>query len=161
MLYGGIAFTALSIFVTRRALQRKSAQIQAQLLDKTLPGSIPVANNATTATNTPPAGSQTDGTIEAIQALGYATLNVFSTAMLGIGAAMTYFDIADLEDLREGIRKQAGYVEDSESNKEIEAWVADILARKDGKGELRPGVAERVAEIERMRALEEQKATRR
>lgn len=66
---------------------------------------------------------------------------------------MTYFDFADLEDLREGVRRQAGYAEDSESEREIEAWVAEVLARRDGKGELRAGVAEKVAEIERERRL--------
>ena len=64
----------------------------------------------------------------------------------------TYFDLADIEDLRDGVRRAAGYDlygGDSTADKEIEGWVAEVLARKDGQGGLREGIAEKVAELQR------------
>ena len=134
LLYGGIAFTILSAFVTRRAIGRKIAQN--------------LGNPSATSTASSSPEPKTDASLDAIQALGYATLNVFSTGMLGIGAAMTYFDIAEVEDMRDMIRRQEGYSDESEANKEIEGWIAEVLARKDGQGKMRDSV---VAEIERRR----------
>ena len=145
LLYGGLAFTALSIVVTRRAIQRKLAQHAPQTLNSAKQaGAEPQPPSTATA-------SKADGSLEAIQALGYATLNVFSVFMLGAGAAMTYFDVADLEDMREGLRKAAGYESDqaNKANEEIEGWIAETLARRDGQGNLRPGIAEKVAEVQR------------
>ena len=71
--------------------------------------------------------------------------------MFATGAAITYFDIADIEDMREQFRSAAGYdihAGDSAADREIEAWVAEVLSRKDGKGGLREGVVERLKEIE-------------
>lgn len=146
LLYGGIAFTALSLVVTRRAVGRKLAQ--------TLPKAITSSPTSTTAAELPKA----DGSLEAVQALGYATLNVFSMAMLGMGAAMKYFDIAEVEDMREMVRRQEGYSDDSEANQEIESWIANVLARKDGQGNIKESVTEKVMEIEKRRK-EEEKAT--
>lgn len=139
LLFGGLGFTLLSMIVTRRAVGRKLAQ------------------TALSAEGGAAAESKVDGSLEAVQALGYATLNVFSVAMLGIGGAMKYFDIADVEDMREVVRRQEGYSEDSEANREIEGWIAEVLARKDGQGNLRESVVEKVAEIERKRKEDEKR----
>jgi hypothetical protein len=137
LLFGGVAFTLLSLFITRRALAKKSFASAAN----------------------PDAASKVDGPLEAAQALGLATLNVFAFAMAGIGGVMKYFDVADIEDLREGYRRALGYdVHSGESaaDKEIEGWIADVLARRDGTGNLREGVAEKILELELQRKKEEE-----
>ena len=137
LLYGGLAFTFLSLFVTRRTLLRKKLQ-------------LPPAT-AAGASKDAPSPPKVDGALEAAEALGIATLNVFSIAMAATGAAITYFEIADIEDMREQFRSAAGYdihAGDSAADREIEAWVAEVLARKDGKGNLREGVVERLRELE-------------
>lgn len=135
LLYGGLAFTLASIFVTRRASRRKLVQ--------TVP-------NTFTPSNAEP--TSVDGSIEAVQALGYATLNVFSFAMASVGLAMTYFDVADVEDMRMLLRQSVGedvYGGESAADKEIEGWIAETLARKDGQGNLREGIAEKIYELEK------------
>ena len=66
---------------------------------------------------------------------------------------MTYFDVADIQDLRllvrKGVGEEAFEEGESKANGEIEGWIAEVLARGDGEGRLRDGVAERVAEIQR------------
>lgn len=143
LFFGGVAFTLLSLVVTKRAVSRKLAQSTASKTTST--SSTAAAADAFNA----------DASLEAVQALGYATLNVFSMAMLGMGFAMKYFDFAEVEDLREMVRRQEGYSDESAANKEIEGWIAEVLARKDGQGNLREGVAEKVADIERKRREEE------
>lgn len=103
--------------------------------------------------------SKVDASLDAVSALGLATLNVFSFAILGVGAAMKYFDLADLEDVRQGINRGLGNDisgGDAEGDREIETWIAEVLARKDEKEEgsvkgLREGVVERLAELEEMK----------
>ena len=134
LLYGGLAFTALSLLVTRRTLLKKRFQI---------------SPNPFTPSNEPP---KVDGSLEAVEALGVATLNVFSLTMASAGVAMTYFDIADIEDMRDQVRKGVGYDVyggDSAGDKEIEGWVAEVLARKDGEGGLKEGIAEKLMELEK------------
>ena len=134
LLFGGVAFTLLSLFITRRALGKK---------------------NFASAANP----EKVDGPLEAVQALGLATLNVFAFAMAGVGGVMKYFDIADLEDLREGYRRALGYdvhAGESAADREIEGWIADVLARRDGTGSLREGVAEKILELEVQRKREEE-----
>ena len=130
LLFGGAAFTLLSLLVTRRALHRK--QTSAILESAGVPG-VPGAG----------AGGKADGALEAVQALSYASLNVFSFAMLSAGVAITYLDIADLEDMRVQFRRAAGYGEDGEgdqrADEEIEGWIAETLARRDEVGGGRPG----------------------
>ena len=135
LLYGGLAFTAFSIWVTRRSLRRKRLQ-------------APPADATSTA---PASASKADGAFEAVEALNIATLNVFAVAMAATGIAATYFDIADIEDLRDGIRKGVGYdvyAGDSAADKEMEGWVAGVLAESDGKGGLRESIAKKVVELQ-------------
>lgn len=133
LLYGGLIFTTLSLLVTRRALTRKHVQIHP---------------NTFTPSNGP--APKVDGGLEAIEALGLASLNVFSVAMATAGGLMTYFDVADLEDMRDKVRKGVGfdvYGGESEADKELEDWVADVLSRKDGQGDFKEGIAEKLAEL--------------
>ncbi|KAK5114652.1 hypothetical protein LTR62_002225 [Meristemomyces frigidus] len=145
ILYGGIFFTALSLFITRRSLRRK-------LLPGTVQqntAGVPLA--AGTAPGSEKFAPKTDGPLDAVEALGLATLNVFSFAMLAAGSAMKIFDIADIEDMRDGVRRGVGfdvYGGESEADKEMEGWIADVLARKDGTGDLRGEIVGKLAEME-------------
>ena len=153
VLYGGLIFTGLSLWVTRRSLARKHAQLRAaQLALKSAPPGTAF-----------PAGSKVDGGLEAAEALGLATLNVSAVAMATLGAGMTWFDIAEVEDMRDRVRKGVGfdvYGGDSAADKELEAWVADVLSRKDGEGELKENIAvklKELAEMDKKRAEEERR----
>ena len=146
MLYGGALFSILSLVVTRRASARKKIS----MIPKTFEPSSSIA--ASEAGGGAATAARVDGSLDALQALNYATMNVFSFFMLGTGAFMTYFDVADVEDLRQMLRQSIGndvYEGDSKADKEIEEWIAETLARKDGNGGLREGIAEKVAEVQR------------
>ncbi|KAK3112934.1 hypothetical protein LTR53_010274 [Teratosphaeriaceae sp. CCFEE 6253] len=135
LLYGGAFFTLLSLVVTRRSLKRK-----ALAFPKTFEPS-----------NAPPPKS--DGAMDAAEALGLATLTTFSVAMLGAGAMAKWFDIADIEDLRDGVRRGVGfdvYGGDSEADKELEGWVAEVLARKDGEGGITESIAAKLKELDEL-----------
>lgn len=135
LLFGGIAFTCLSLLVTRRTLLRKH-------------GAYP---KTFTPSNAPP--PPVSGGLDAAEALGLATLNVCSFAMVAAGGLMKYFDIGDLEDMREQVRRGIGfdvYGGDSEADKEMEAWVADVLSRKDDQGGLRESIAQKLKDLEEM-----------
>ncbi|KAK5164321.1 uncharacterized protein LTR77_010016 [Saxophila tyrrhenica] len=173
MLYGGLVFTGLSAVVTRRSLRGKKVQVQG--LPAAAPGTATTAPAAGSAAVPPPTsttipgptttvappgqaqGSKADASLDALSALGLATLNVFSTFMLGAGIAMSYFDIADLEDIKQkvnqGLGNEVNEDGDAEGDREIETWIAEVLARKDGKegggiGGLREGVLEKMVEME-------------
>ncbi|WPH00853.1 Hypothetical protein R9X50_00368300 [Acrodontium crateriforme] len=146
LLFGGMAFTVLSAIVTRRALARKR---------------IAIPSSFTPSNATPP---KVDGGMEAVEALGIATLNVFSVAMLASGALMKAYDVADLEDMRDAVRAGVGYDVyggDSKADKELEAWVADVLSRKDGMGDLKSGIAEKLLELEQRESSKQALAERR
>ncbi|QIW99229.1 hypothetical protein AMS68_004747 [Peltaster fructicola] len=144
LLYGGIAFAALSVFVTRRAIARK----------------LTSSNKLATASKSE---TQIAGGLDAAQALSYATLNVVAFGMAAVGAIANIFDVADIEDLRAGIRRGVGfdvYGGDDKADKELEAWVEEVLSRKDGSGLMKDGLAGRLAELEKLvkeKGLEETK----
>ena len=139
LLYGGALFTLLSLFVTRRALARKKA-----------PFPKPFSPTAPT-----PAISRGDGALDATEALGLATLNVFSLGMLAAGAVAKYLDIADVEDLRVYVRRNAGfdvYGGDAKADQEMEDWVRDLLSKKEVDGGFGGKIAEKLRELEEMEA---------
>jgi len=145
--YGGLAFAAFSLFITARAIRHRRPQI-------TLPSFTP--------SNTPP--PKVESGLEAVQALGLATLSVSGIALALVGAAMKVFDIADVEDLREQVRRGAGfdvYGGDGAADRELEQWVAEVLSRKDDQGNLQEGIAKKLMELEqREKALKEQRGER-
>ncbi|KAK3674388.1 hypothetical protein LTR78_005857 [Recurvomyces mirabilis] len=151
--YGGILFTLLSLLVTRRALRRKLLTAH----PPTLPHGVPTAAGVAGPPNPVPKALDS-GPLDAIEALGLATLNVFSVAMFGLGCVMKGFNVADLEDLRDGVRKGVGFdvyggQVESEADKEMEGWAKEWLeSRKDGPaigvGELKDGILGKLAEIE-------------
>lgn len=142
--FGGIVFTCLSLLITRRSMQRKR---------------IPFPKTFTPSNAPPP---RAEGSIDAAEALVLATFNVFSFGMLVAGGTMKFLDIADVEDLREGVRRGVGYDVyggESEGDKEIEAWVADVLSRKDAGGglDLKGSIAEKLRELEEMEKKRKEK----
>ena len=156
LFYGGLAFTTASLWITRRSLRRK----QALYAPKTFSPSTDTPAGFT-ATASKEKISTADGGLEAVEALGLATLNVFTIAMTAIGAGMKYWDIADVEDMRDKVRAGIGfdvYGGDSEADKEMEAWVVDVLSKKDGVGGMKESIAEKLqelSELDRRKAEEE------
>jgi hypothetical protein len=90
LFFGGIAFTMLSAWVTRRSLIRKRPPVPTTFT----PSNAPL-----------PKG---EGGLDAIEALGLATINTVSVFATAIGAGFIYWDIADIEDLRDKVRKGVG-----------------------------------------------------
>lgn len=134
LFFGGLGFAMLSAWVTRRSLIRKRPPI---------PSTFTPSNAAL------PKG---EGGLDAIEALGLATMNTVSVFMAAIGAGFIYFDIADIEDLRDKVRKGVGfdvYGGETDADKEIEGWVAEILARKDGYGNIKEEIVDKLMDLER------------
>lgn len=124
----------LSAWVTRRALIRKRFPMPTTFT----PSNAPVPK--------PEAG------LDAVQALGLATINTVSVFMAGIGAGFIYFDIADIEDLREKVRRGVGfdvYGGETDADQEIEGWIAEVLSRKDGFGNIKEEIVDKLMEMER------------
>jgi hypothetical protein len=144
LFFGGLGFAMLSAFVTRRSLARKRPPIPTTFT----PSNAPV-----------PKG---EGGLDAIEALGLATMNTVSAFMVAIGAGFIYWDIGDIEDLRDKVRKGVGfdvYGGETDADKEIEGWVAEILARKDGYGNIKDEIVDKLMELEQKeRAKEEAQA---
>lgn len=134
LFFGGLGFTILSAIVTRRATARKRPPYPKQF----------------TPSNDPP--PKFEGSLDAAHALALATFNTFSVFMVGLGAGAMYFDIATLEDLREKVRAGVGfdvYGGETEADKELEQWVADVLSKKNGVGEMKASIVEKLYDMER------------
>ncbi|KAL9062465.1 MAG: hypothetical protein Q9157_008899 [Trypethelium eluteriae] len=81
-----------------------------------------------------------NGSAEAAQALGLATLNVTSFAIMATGGTLWALDISNLAEMRRKMRGGLGIDEsdnsDQEAEEKLEEWLAVILSRKqeeDGK----------------------------
>lgn len=144
LFFGGLGFAMLSAWVTRRSLIRKRPPIPATFKPSNAP---------------PP---KAEGGLDAFEALGLATMNTVSVFMTAIGAGFIYFDIADIEDMREAVRKGMGfdvYGGETDADKEMEEWVAEVLSRKDGLGNIKEEIVDKLMEMERKeKAVEESKA---
>lgn len=86
----------------------------------------------------PPRGSAEKGEdqLVAVEALGLATLNVFSFGVMMTGGLMFAFDISNVEDLRRKARSKLygpNGVVDEAADQQVEEWIADILSRRDKK----------------------------
>ena len=160
LFFGGLAFSLLSVAVTRRTILRKRSAAYPSTFT---PSHMHIE---------PPPGplqqmSKVEGTVMAIEALGLATLNVCAFFMAGVGGAMMWFDIAELEDLRGKVREGVGSggEVDEETEKAVEGWIAGAFGHEQDKAvgnesgfgseALRQGVR---GELEKMR--EEKKLER-
>lgn len=133
LFFGGLGFAMLSAFVTRRSLIRKRPPIPTTFTPSNAP--LPKA----------------EGGLDAFEALGLATMNTVSVFMTAFGAASIYFDVADIEDMREMVRKSMGfdvYGGEKDADKEVEEWVAEVLNRKAGYGNLKEEIVDKLMEME-------------
>jgi hypothetical protein len=129
----GLAFTALSLLITRRSLARRHLATKASYTNS------PAHTQAQTA--------KVSGAMEAMEALNIATINVFSLATLVTGGALWYFDIATMDDARRKFRGGLG-VDGSgrsevEAEEDFEEWLASVLSRKEAKERRREYEGER------------------
>lgn len=148
LLFGGLAFTALSALLMRRAIRTKQLATYPQFATKVAGSREPIVKVPTfTPSNTQ---AKAEGGLDAAEALFLATLSTFSIFMTGTGAFMKIYDIADVEDLREFVKQGIGYdvySGETEADKEIETWFAEVLSRKDGTGNLREEIVTKMAEL--------------
>lgn len=120
----GLAFTALSFLITRRAFARRRPTAKPSF-----------STNSPAHSQVRPAN--VSGAMEAMEALNIATINVVSLAMLTTGGALWYFDIGSMEDARRKLRGGLGVDgsgrSEGEAEEDFEEWLATVLSRKEAK----------------------------
>lgn len=152
LFYGGLGFTFLSLFLTRRSVSRKhisAAKFAQEAAAKPKDPNVPET----------PINMRGEGSLDGAEALFLATINLFAFSMAGIGAFMKWFDIGDVEDLRDNMRKNMGYDVfggNDEADKELEAWVASVMINKEGTVDMSKDKL--VSVMKELAALEEEKA---
>lgn len=123
--FAGAGFLTASALISRRAVARRMVDSYPKFYQPSHYGPRP-----------PPRASTDKGEdqLVAVEALGLATLNVFSFGIMLTGGLMFAFDISNLEDLRWRARKQmygGDGVVDEAAEQQIEEWIADVLSRRD------------------------------
>ncbi|OCK73857.1 hypothetical protein K432DRAFT_410356 [Lepidopterella palustris CBS 459.81] len=101
LFFAGASFLVLSTLVTKRSLVRRHNAI------------VPKFYQPNTRLDT-----KVSPTLDAIDALGLATLNVFSFAMMTTGGALWAFDISSMDDMRSKLRVGLGLDDAGRSEKE-------------------------------------------
>ncbi|KAI4120477.1 MAG: hypothetical protein LQ347_007086, partial [Umbilicaria vellea] len=90
------------------------------------------------------------GALDAVEALGMATLNVSGFALMMTGGVLWAFDISSMAELQRKVRGGLGVDGtgrgEEEVEKEFEEWIATVLARKEDKDRAR-GVVEEVRRV--------------
>jgi hypothetical protein len=111
---GGIAFFALSVYVTRRANIKK----RLACIPPYYSSSIYFQPHA-------------NGAMEAFEALNLATINVISFTMMATGGVMCALNVNGLEDMRKIMRGSlegvAAGKSDEELEKDVAEWVSSVL----------------------------------
>ncbi|KAL9095815.1 MAG: hypothetical protein Q9165_001812 [Trypethelium subeluteriae] len=112
----GAGFCVMSALVTRRALLRRYIATTPPFYQ---PNSQP---------------RHVNGPAEAAQALGLATLNVTSFAIMATGGTLWALDISNLAEMRRKMRGGLGIDgaddSDRETEEKLEEWLAAVLSRK-------------------------------
>ncbi len=120
----GLAFTALSLLITRRSFARRRLTTNPSFY----------ANSPAHAQSQP---ANVSGAMDAMEALNVATINVASLAMLATGGALWYFDIGSMEEARRKVRGGLGVDgsgrSEGEAEEDFEEWLATVLSRKEAK----------------------------
>lgn len=125
LFFAGAGFLTASALIARRAVARR-------MLDS-LPGFYQPSHHGP---KPPPRGPKEKGEdqLVAVEALGLATLNVFSFGVMMTGGLMFAFDISNVEELRRKARGSLygtnGVVDDA-AEQQVEEWIAEVLSRKD------------------------------
>ncbi len=131
----GIAFTALSLLITRRSFARRRLAANPSLHTKS-PAQTQVQS------------AQVSAPMEAFEALNIATINVLSLMMLSTGGALWYFDIASMDDARRKLRGGLGVDgsgrTEEDAEEDFEEWLATVLSRKEAKERRREYEGEKV-----------------
>lgn len=127
LFFAGAAFLAGSALISRRAVARKMTDAYPKLFQPSHHGPRAPPRNPT---------EKSEDTLVAVEALGLATLNVFSFGIMMTGGLMYAFDISNVEDLRHKARRSlygADGVVDEAAEQQVEDWIADVLSRRDQK----------------------------
>ncbi|MCJ1439047.1 hypothetical protein MMC27_008437 [Xylographa pallens] len=123
----GSTFFALSILVTRRSIARRRLAI--------FPSFYHPSNQ--------PPKQLINGPLEAVEALGLATVNVLAFTIMAVGGTFWAFDIGGVEELRRKVRGGLGVDGrgrgEKEVEEELEEWLAGAVERKRRKGEGKVG----------------------
>ncbi|MCJ1290575.1 hypothetical protein MMC34_002115 [Xylographa carneopallida] len=126
----GSVFFGLSILVTRRSVARRRLAIFPSFYHPS---------------NQPPRQS-INGPVEAVEALGLATVNVLSFAIMAAGGTLWAFDIAGVEELRRKVRGGLGVDGSGRGEREVEEeweeWLAGVVERRRRRGEGKAGEVE-------------------
>lgn len=75
-----------------------------------------------------------DGSIEALEALSVASINVASISLMLTGGLMWALDISTMDDMRQKYHAKMGSLAEEknpEDEKQMEEWVAAMMARLD------------------------------
>ncbi|KAF3390394.1 hypothetical protein F1880_009104 [Penicillium rolfsii] len=111
---GGIAFFALSVYITRRANIRKRLACIPPFYSSSIYFKPDV-----------------NGAMEAFEALNLATINVISFSMMATGGVMCALNVNGLEDMRRLMRGSlegvAAGKSDEELEKDVAEWVSSVL----------------------------------
>ncbi|KAJ5153144.1 uncharacterized protein N7482_009622 [Penicillium canariense] len=111
---GGLAFFALSLYITRRATIRRRLACMPPFYSS----SVYFQPNV-------------NGAMEAFEALNLATINVISFSMMASGGVMCALNVNSLEDMRKVMRGSlegvAAGKSDEELEKEVAEWVSSVL----------------------------------
>lgn len=125
LFFAGAGFLTASALIARRAVTRKMVDSLPRFYQPSHHGPKP-----------PPRGpkEKSEDQLVAVEALGLATLNVFSFGVMMTGGLMFAFDISNVEELRRKARGSLygtnGVVDDA-AEQQVEEWIAEVLSRKD------------------------------
>lgn len=119
----GATFLLASTLITRRSVSRKTLDAFPKFYQPSH--------------GRPPPNRDTSGDqLVAVEALGLATLNVFSFAIMMTGGLAWAFDVSNVEDLRRRARKGLygpNGVTDEAAEEQIEEWLAGVLLKKENR----------------------------
>jgi hypothetical protein len=126
LLLGGVLFFSLSSLITRRTLIRKHLAAVPPFYTSSVYHKLKV-----------------NGALDAFEALNIATVNTFSAAMVLAGGTLCVLDIDSVDDARARIRRRLG-IEDADGQgtapskeeeeqfeRDMEAWLANVLGKED------------------------------
>lgn len=125
LFFAGAGFLTASALISKRAVSRKMVDSIPKFYQPSHHGPRP-----------PPRApaEKGDDQLVAVEALGLATLNVFSFGVMLTGGLMFGFDISNVEELRRKARGKLygtnGVVDDA-ADQQVEEWIAEMLSRKD------------------------------
>lgn len=130
LFFAGATFLTASALISRRAVARRMTDAYPKLFQPSHHGPQAPPRNPT---------EKGEDTLVAAEALGLATLNVFSFGVMMTGGLMYAFDISNVEDLRYKARSKLygpNGVVDEAAEQQVEDWIADVLSRRDQKDDV-------------------------